>query len=187
MILNDSLFQIYNNLIEIVFIFMKYILVLILIIIGILTLLRLRGIYLNKKIYNTTEIKNQDPLNQIRLILGFSYIFLGIGILFNYLIYFMIWILDPLPDRIAFFLLNKIVEIQNSLNLDIVTPDSLNIINLIFNFLSFLFFFELLLSVWYLIHNNKVINNPRGAFIGIISSLIGCVLFGFTAFMPHFL
>ncbi|TFF86009.1 MAG: hypothetical protein EU518_00095 [Promethearchaeota archaeon] len=166
---------------------MKYGLVLILIIIGILTLLRLRGIYLKKKIYNTTEMKNQDFLNQIRLILGFSYIFLGIGILFNYLIYFMMWILDPLPDRVAFFLINKIVEIQNSLNLDFLTPDSLNLINLIFNFLSFLFFFELLLSVWYMLHSYKLINNPKVAFLGIISGLIGCILFGFTAFMPYFL
>ena len=112
---------------------------------------------------------------------------MGIGILFNYLIYFMMWILDPLPDGIAFFLINEIVEIQNSLNLDILNNDSLNLIKLIFNFLSFLFFFEFILSVWYLINSYKLINNPKVAFLGIISGLIGCIFFGFTAFMPYLL
>ncbi|MFX1460823.1 MAG: hypothetical protein ACFFBT_15295, partial [Promethearchaeota archaeon] len=42
------------------------------------------------------------------MVLGVLYIIFGIGILSNLLIYFLIWVLDPIPDRYLFTFINFI-------------------------------------------------------------------------------
>ena len=78
----------FNKFSRVVFVSLKYIFVFIMLSIGILTLLKLRGIYLKTRNSNVED--HEDRLKQPRLILGGSYIFFAIGILFNFLTYFLI-------------------------------------------------------------------------------------------------
>jgi len=156
--------------------------------IGILTLLKLRGIYLKTR--NVEE--NEDRLKKPRLILGGTYIFLAIGILFNFLTYFLIWALDPIPDRMIFnfinfngdidpHYMNRIENIEKS-----KYPHEKTIYYGIAYF-SFFSVLNLLLSIWYLINNNRLISNPRKVIGNLLASLTGAILFGFTTFLPLFL
>ena len=75
--------------------------------IGILTLLKLRGMYRGQRIKGVEpDEKNIDQLKTPRLLVGALYIFCGFGILFNFLTYFLLIILDPLPDRFIFAFIN---------------------------------------------------------------------------------
>ena len=57
--------------------YLKYIFVFIILFIGILTLIRLRGVYRQSRLMGTN--KEEDSLTKTRLILGCLYIFLGFG------------------------------------------------------------------------------------------------------------
>ena len=56
-----------------------------------------------------------------------------------------------------------------------------------FSFASLMSVLTVLLSLWYLINNNRLINNPRRTFGYLISGIMGGILFGFTTFLPFFL
>jgi len=169
--------------------YIKFIFVFIILSIGILTLLRLRGIYLQPRLRKVE--KDEDSLNKLRLILGTLYISLAFGILFNYGTYFLIWFLDPLPDRL----------IYNFIEFSGINPLCLNGIKDIsmaqlphektlyycFSLGSLVSFLDILLSLWYLINNNRIINNPRRTIGFLFSGVGGCILFGFTPFLPFFL
>ncbi|MFW9784664.1 MAG: hypothetical protein ACFFFB_20455 [Candidatus Heimdallarchaeota archaeon] len=169
--------------------YIKFIFVFIIISIGVLTLLRLRGVYRQSRLINSD--KKTDTLRTCRLVLGCTYIFLGLGILFNYLTYFIIWILDPLPDRM----------IYNFIDLISIDPFNLNVIMDIsasqypheqtlyysFSLISLISVLDILLSLWYLINNNRLINNPSRAVAILISGVMGGILFGFTTYLPFFI
>lgn len=115
----------FNKFARVLFLYLKFIFVFIMLSIGILTLLKLRGIYLKTRNNNVEDY--EDRLKNPRLILGGFYIFIAIGILFNFLTYFLIWALDPLPDRLIFSFINfngnidphnmnRIENIENSKN-----------------------------------------------------------------------
>ena len=103
-----------------------------------------------------------------RLSMGCVYIVLGFGILFNYITYFLIWILDPLPDKLIYnfiefsgidpFYMNRIIDINAS-----QYPHE-KTIYYCFSLGSILSLLDILLSLWYLINNNRIINNPRRTF-----------------------
>jgi hypothetical protein len=104
----------------------KFIFVLILLMCGILTLLKLRGIYFKSRLISSDKnVDKADLLTKPKLILGCVYIVLGFGILFNYLTYFLIWFLDPLPDRLIFsmvslididpYAINRITDIHSAI------------------------------------------------------------------------
>lgn len=170
--------------------YLKYIFVFILLFIGIFTLMRLRGMYRKSRLGSGTD-KKEDTLTKMRLVLGTLYIVLAFGILFNYLTYFFIWILEPLPDRLIYnfidfigidpFYLNGIKDISVS-----QYPHE-KTIYYCFSFASLMSILSILLSLWYLINNNRLINNPRKTFGYLISGLMGGVLFGFTTYLPFFL
>ncbi|MHA1991248.1 MAG: hypothetical protein ACW98A_09815 [Candidatus Hodarchaeales archaeon] len=169
--------------------FLKYIFVFIILTIGILTLLRLRGIYLQPRLKKVE--KEEDTLNKTRLILGTLYISFAFGILFNYGTLFLIWILDPLPDRLIY----NFVEFSgiNPLYLNGIKDISMaqlpheKTIYYCFSSISLISFLDIVLSLWYLINNNRIINNPRRTMVCLFSGVAGCVLFGFTPFLPFFL
>jgi len=169
--------------------YLKYIFVFIVLFIGILTLLRLRGVYRQSRLMGTE--KKEDSFTKIRLVLGLSYIFLAFGILFNYLTYFVIWILEPLPDKL----------IYNFIDFSGINPFDMNGIKDIsmsqyphektiyycFAFGSLISFLDILLSLWYLINSNRLIHNPNKALRALICGIFGCILFGFTTCLPFFL
>ena len=71
------------------------------------------------------EKGKKSLLTKPRLILGSAYIILACGILFNYLIYFLIWALEPLSDRLIFnlipltdinpYITNRITDIHSAI------------------------------------------------------------------------
>jgi len=181
---------VFNKFAQVLFMSLKFIFVFIMLSIGILTLLKLRGIHLQIRTKNVEA--HEDRLKKPRLILGGSYIFIAIGILFNFLTYFLIWALDPIPDRMIFrfinfngnidpHYMNRIENIENS-----KYPHEKTIYYCIAYF-SFFCILNLLLSIWYLINNNRVISNPRKVIENLLASLIGAIFFGFTTFLPLFL
>ncbi|MFW9989295.1 MAG: hypothetical protein ACFFC3_11615 [Candidatus Odinarchaeota archaeon] len=169
--------------------YLKYIFVFIILIIGIFTLFKLGRNYDHPKSV-TMENKENFP-KKSRLILGCCYIVLGIGFLFNYFIYFLIIILDPLPDRLIYnfitfsgidpFYLNGIRDISAS-----QFPHE-KTIYYCFSFISLISILDILLSLWYLISCNRITHNPRRTIIFLISGIIGGILFGFNTFLPFFL
>jgi len=87
--------------------YMKFIFVFILFAVGILTLVKMRGIYrIERTKLAKKEASGENMLQKPRLILGAFYICMGFGILLNYFTYFLIIILDPLPDRFLFDFVN---------------------------------------------------------------------------------
>ncbi len=179
----------FNNFFLILCQYLKYIFVFIILAIGILTLSRFRGIYRQSRLRSVE--KEEDSFMKLRLILGGSYIVLGFGILFNYFTYFLIWIFDPLPDRL----------IYNFIDFNRIDPFYLNRINDIsasqypheqtiyycFSLGSLISILDILLSFWCLINNNGIVNNPRRILAFLISGVIGGMLFGFTPYLPFFL
>ncbi len=179
----------FNNFFLIFCGYLKYIFVFIILTIGIFTLLKLRGVYSQSRSASTED--KDDYLMKPRLILGCCYIVLAFGILFDYLTYFLLIILEPLPDRLIYnfitfsgidpFYLNGIMDISAS-----QFPHE-KTIYYCFSSISLTSILDILLSLWYLINNNRIINNPRRTIGFLISGVVGGILFGFNTCLPFFL
>ena len=179
----------FNQYAQVYFIIFKFIFVFVLIGCGILTLLKARGIYFKSRVFSKEKDEPKtDPLTKPRLIIGTVYIVMGSGILFNYLIYFLIWLLDPIPDRLFFnfidiidfdpYAINRISDIHLA-----IYPHEETIYYAVAMF-SFASTVHLTISIWYVL--NKV-KNPRDTLIILFKALPGCIIFGFTTFMPFML
>jgi len=179
----------FNQYALIYFMIFKYLFVFILIICGILTLLKGRRIYFRSRAFSSEKEENKpSALTKPRLIVGTAYIVIGSGILFNYLTYFLIWILDPLPDRLIYsfidlidldpYAINRIADINSA-----IYPHE-KTIYYVFSMISFANTVHLTLSIWYLQFEVK---NPRKTIYNLFASVSGCILFGFTTFMPFML
>ncbi len=179
----------FNSFALLFFQYFKYIFVIVLIGCGFLTLLKLRGYYFKSRSFSAKGDSNKkDLLVKPRLIVGTVYIFIGFGILFNYLIYFFIWLLDPLPDRFIFnlislididpFNLNRITDIHST-----IYPHEQTIYYIV-AMLSFTNTIHLTISIWYLLYR---VRNPRESIIWLLSTVPGGIFFGFTTFMPFML
>ena len=184
-------FVIINEFLELAFYYLKFIFFGILLIMGILTLLSLRGRYFLERLrYNQEEKLADNPLTKPRLILGTFYIVFSFGILFNWFTYFLMIILDPLPDRFLFtfiefagiidpFQLNRISDISMAIyDYEITIYYSVAI-------LSFVAVLNLMVSIWQLI--NKGGKDTKKVIITLISGLVLGILSGFTTCLPLFL
>ncbi len=174
----------FNKFAIILFGCLKYLFVFILLAIGILTLLRLRGKYYFKK------QKNPKELNKPSFVLGVFYIMIAFGILFNWFTYFLIWVLDPIPDRLLFkFIdfqgnidpeyLNRIMDIDSA-----VYPHEKTIYYALAT-VSFGAFINIIISIWYLV--NRVPFDPKKALISLFAGVMMGILAGFTTCLPLFL
>ena len=179
----------FNQYALVYFTIFKYLFVFLLIGCGVLTLLKARRIYFRSRAFSSAKDENKtDSLTKPRLIVGTAYIVVGSGILFNYLIYFLIWILDPLPDRLIYsfidlididpYAINRITDISSA-----IYPHEKSIYY-IFSMFSFGHTVHFTLSIWYL---QFEIKNPRKTIIHLFAAVSGCILFGFTTFMPFML
>ena len=164
----------------------KFIFVLILLMCGISTLLKLRGFYFKSRLISSENKKdNKSLLTKPRLILGCAYIILACGMLFNYLIYFLIWAFEPLLDRLIFnfihltdidpYITNRITDIRSA-----IYPHEKTLYFIVAMF-SFSFTLHLILSIWYFIYKSK---HPRQTMKHLVISISGVIIFGFTTFMP---
>ncbi len=168
------------------FAYMKYILVIILLFIGIITLLKFRGIYMTPQIKLASTDKNigefQDGRKDPRLVVGFFYIILALGILFNFITYFLIIILGPLPDRLIYNFINfsgfidsKTMKRIQDINSAIYPHEKT--IYYVVALGSLGAFIHLLLSLYILIKGPK---NHRLSYINLIASIFEGILCGFT-------
>ena len=173
-----------NNFFILFFQYMKYIFAFILIILGILTLLSLRKIYFTKKLIDKDV--NEDFLRKCRLVIGSAYIIMGSGILFNYMTYFLILILTPLPDQfLQSFIIDSIIK-----NLNFEEEWILTLLEECFSSFfaigSFYALLTLLLMLWYFFHNS-ILKNPQDALYWLISSIALGILCGFSTCLPYLL
>lgn len=180
---------VFNQYAQVYFYIFKCVFVIVLFGCGILTFLKARGIYFKSRIFpKEKEESKTDPLIKPRLIVGTIYIVVGFGILFNYLIYFLIWLLDPIPDRLFFnfinftdidpLALNRITDI----NLAIYPHEKTVYYGVAI--LSFINTVHIIFSIY--LYFNRV-EKPRRTFKWLTLTVPGGILFGFTTFMPFML
>lgn len=180
----EEILKFFTSIIPLIFIYLKYILSFILLTIGTLTLLKLRGIYLQQRAKGIKD--EEDQLKNTRLILGTIYLFLAFGILFNHLIYFLIWISGPFPDGLIFVLFDifkHTIQEQTGINIEVFK----SYMHPLFALFSFVAMLHLMLSFYYLINSNRVISNPRAQVISLVFAVVETVFFGFRAYLPYFL
>ncbi len=187
----DELFIEINSFIELVFGYMKYVFFGILLIIGILTLLSLRGKYFFERIRYSKEQKLADnPMTKPRLILGAFYIIFAFGILLDWFTYFLLAVLDPLPDRFIFnfislsgiidpFALNNISDISKA-----VYPYEITIYYGV-AIVSFMALLTITISLWQIINKEGAIT--KKSITSLITGVVTGLLAGFTTCFPLFL
>ncbi|MHA1985872.1 MAG: hypothetical protein ACW98D_04455 [Promethearchaeota archaeon] len=180
----------FNEFMIIFFGYMKYILVFLLITIGIMTLLKLRGIYIKERYRKgDKKIGETSALSKPRLILGIAYIVMGFGILFNFFTYFLMLILEPLPDRLIFnfldfagnidpFDMNRIMDLNAA-----IYPHEQTIYYCA-ALASFGAVVDLVIAVWYMV--NRITYSPRTAFTMLTGGVMTGILAGFTTCLPLF-
>lgn len=181
----------FNEFAVLFFGYLKYIFAFILLAIGISTLLKLRGHYIRQRLGNLDDdLKKLDKFNKPRLILGTIYIAIAFGIFFNWFTLFLLYVLDPLPDRLIFnfldfsgdidpTLMNRIMDINAA-----IYPHEQTIYYCI-AIASFGAITDLAIAVWYLI--DRVPFNPKMAITLLIGGVTTGILTGFTTSLPFFL
>ncbi|MFX1411143.1 MAG: hypothetical protein ACFFA6_12380 [Promethearchaeota archaeon] len=181
----------FNGFAVIFFGYMKFLLAFILIAIGLMTFLRLRGIYIQPRLRNIDKtVVEHDQLDNPRIILATIYIIIGFGIIFDWFTLFLIAVLDPLPDRLIFsfinfhgyidpYYLNRISDLNAT-----VYPHEQTIYYCI-AYGSFVAIVDLMIAVWYLV--NKIPFNPKRAFGLLTGGVITGIFMGFTTCLPLFL
>ena len=187
---NDLFIEI-NSFIELVFGYLKYVFFGILLIIGILTLLSLRGNYFFERIRYSKEKELADnPMTKPRLILGTLYILFAFGILLDWFTFFLLAVLDPLPDRFIFnfislsgiidpFALNSVSDISKT------TYPYEKTIYYGVAIVSFMALLTITISLWQII--NKEGTKIKRAFVCLMSGIVTGLLTGFTTSFPLFL
>ena len=177
-----DIFDFLISYIPLIFIFLKYTFVIVLFIIGLLILLRLRGIYLHHRIKDPGN--SNKVMKNVKLVLGCTYIILAFGILFNYFTYFLIWLCQDFNGLLLVFL-NYVVS---TLPIEIF-KDICNIEYYIYPVIALCSFFSILqyvMSMFYLVNNNRVISSPKKTVILLASSIFQILLFGFAC-LPYLL
>ena len=154
-------------------------------------MLSLRGKYFLERIRYSKEQKLADnPMTKSRLILGSLYIVFAFGILLDWFTYFLLAVLDPLPDRFIFnfislsgiidpFALNRISDISNT-----VYPYEKTIYYGV-AILSFLALLTIVISLWQIINKEGTIT--KKSIVSLITGLVTGLLAGFTTCLPLFL
>ena len=185
---NPLMFEWLNGILEIFFSALKYVLFALLIIMSVLTLLKFRK---NYNFFKVNAANKNSPegfvLKKKQLIGGIVYMVLAFGILFDYITYFMLIILDPIPDRFALQLLNYF-GVFNPWSLDGVINTS-NFVSpiettvyYVFTVASLICFVEVLVSIWLILSEN--IFHIKKVFLHLFAWIFMGFLFGFTTFLP---
>ena len=187
---NDLFIEI-NSFIELVFGYLKYVFFGILLIIGILTLLSLRGKYFLERITHTKAKELADnPMTKPRLILGTLYILFAFGILLDWFTFFLLAVLDPLPDSLIFnfitfsgindpFGLNNISDISK-----VVFPYEKTIYYGV-AIISFMALLTITISLWQIINKERPVS--KKLIVSLMSGIVTGLLTGFTTCLPLFL
>jgi len=160
-----------------------------LILLGCISLLRLKGIYSQERLRNP-DVRKSYFFKSSRFILGNIYLILGIGFIFNFMIYALILMFNLIPDMLIIPLLSTIKTIPQDFVNDYFINNSLEtpleiLVHNILGTVSFLIFLSIILSIWRLVVNKDldVSKYVVGLSIGIIA---GC-FFSFSRFLSFFL
>ena len=170
------------NFFTFLFYFLKFTLVGVLFTIGTLILLKLRGIYLRQNAKGDYMNTNKF-MRKTRLLLGFAYIIVGFGFLFNYLTYFLIWVFSGFDGFLLIFL-NLLIDIFPDFPANI--SFFIEIYHPIIAILSFSAILQYIMAFFYLVNNNKVISNPKKSVNLLVISSIEIIFFGMEC-LPYFL
>jgi len=187
----DDLFIEINSFIELFFGYMKYIFFGILLIIGILTLLSLRGKYFLERIrYSKEQELADNPMTKPRLILGTLYIVFSFGFLLDWFTFFLLAVFDPLPDRLIFnfisfsgtidaFALNNISDISKT------TYPYEKTIYYGVAIVSFMALLTITISIWQIVNKERPVS--KKSIVSLMSGIMMGLLAGFTTCLPLFL
>lgn len=185
----ESYLNEFNDFMSIFFFYLKFILAGFLILLGSISLLRLKGMY-SEEILHNPDIRKSYFFKNSRFIVGNVYLILGVGFMLNFMIYALILMFNLIPDMLIIPLLRSIKSIPQDfitdyfINNTLETPLEIFIYNII-GILSFAIFLTVLLNIWFLVSNKK--DNISKQVIGLSFGLIAGFLFSFSRFLPFFL
>lgn len=176
--------------------YIKYIFSIVLILLGIFTLFRYRGLYRDQRIIELGNKKEKTAfrkkLRKSHVIVGTAYIFLGFGIIFNFLIYILIWCLEPMPDQYLIHILDYLEIFESE---DIIRIFDINkttnafemFIFYIIAVISLIAFMQVVISIWFITKDGTPLGNPIGTYINLLLGVVEEILVGFTTCFPLFL
>lgn len=176
--------------------YIKYIFSIVFIILGFFTLLRYRGLYRNQKIMELGKKKEKttikEKLGKSHVIVGFTYIFLGFGITFNFLIYILIWCLEPVPDQYLFYILDYLQVFESEdiiriFDINKATNDLEKLIFYIIAVISMVAFMQVAISIWFITKDGTPLGNPIVTYITLLTGIVEGIIVGFTTCLPLFL
>ena len=182
------IFEWFNSISSVFFSALKYVLFLLLLIMGILAMLKFKKNYAIFKLnINEKSLEEKYMLKKKQLIIGIAYLVLAFGILLDYITYFMLIVLEPIPDRFALEYLNY-AGVFNPWALNgvidtgsFVSPIEMSVFY-IFTFASLVCFIEILVSVWLIITENII--HIKKVFLNLFVWIFIGFLVGFTTFLP---
>ncbi|MFX0073641.1 MAG: hypothetical protein ACFFAO_21395 [Candidatus Hermodarchaeota archaeon] len=179
---SNEIFQIINTSIILAFFVLKFLLAFIFLSISFLTISKLRGNF---------EDQEYNQLKKPRIILSSIYIFIGLGVLFNFFLYFLLFINEFLPTPLIIDIFNLFVPESYKIDeLSDYNRDSYQFVRtlyLIVALVSFEAFLHLILTIYYLVNNNKNISNPKNVIYNLLWSVFAAVFFGLLTFVHFFL
>jgi hypothetical protein len=187
----DDIFSNVNGFLEIFFGYLKHVFFAILLAIGLLTLFSLRGKYFLERLrYSKEEQLTDNPLTKPRIIISSVYLVIAFGGLFDWFTYFLIIILDPLPDRFLFVFI-QLSGITNPFGLNFVadinqaTRPFETTIYYTIAIASFIALLDILISIWQMSVRDNI--NEKKAIFALMGGFILGMLTGFTTCLPLFL
>ncbi|MHA1283487.1 MAG: hypothetical protein ACTSQP_13370 [Promethearchaeota archaeon] len=173
----ESNFEYIINLLYLFIIIFKYTIIIVLLFLGILSFIE----KINANTKNRCFQEDYPKKDNKKYWLGILYLFLGLGFLFNYLIFFLIWLVNLLPDGLLIQYFEKSMDIPLSSSSKSFLGSNLERTIIIIISLGSLYgILNLIISIWFLFQF-KNIKNPKVVIIYLIHSLFFCIIFGFTA------
>lgn len=192
----EQLFEVFNGLFFLFFSYSKYIFALILFLLGFLSLFKFRGIYRNEKISSgLKDLKNNDWKDKVKktnVIVGMIYIFMSFGIIFNFFTYILIWVLDPLPDKLIFEFMDisGIFDPEYLYHLSDINSSTLNPFEKTFYYflalISFVGIIQIVVCVYYIIKDGTIIKHPARMISLLLGGVVEGILVGFTTALLFF-
>ncbi|MHA1756128.1 MAG: hypothetical protein ACTSVV_05110 [Promethearchaeota archaeon] len=173
----ESNFEYIINLLYLFIIIFKYTIIIVLLFLGILSFIE----KINANAKNRCFQEDYSKKDNKKYWLGILYLFLGLGFLFNYLIFFLIWLVNLLPDGllIQYFEKSMVLPLSSS-SKSFLGSNLERTIIIIISLGSLYGILNLIISIWFLFQF-KNIKNPKVVIIYLIHSLFFCIIFGFTA------
>lgn len=179
----DGVLNGFNSFMSVLFFILKYLFAVVLILLGTISVLRSRGM-------RNPQMKRSFFFLNSRFIVGMVYFILGIGFIFDFMIYPLILLFRSIPDMLIIPLLRSLAFIPQDfinvffLNNNLETPLEI-FVQYIMGIVSFLIFLSIILNIWFL-NNNRDYNLSKQVF-GLIIGFIAGFLFSFSRFLPLFL